>query len=325
LIMPPSLKSVGIYAVYLLVVFRAAARLFRVDVMIRLSPSGAAATDDRPQRLRDRRRCRCFVEGRLRPEHHGSDPDVCGAVAKLEHPGAIAGRFRLAMRCISGSAPTPPRSCSTKFGVLPWFGHAQVRVISALIAMALGYPCFRLRDLSSSSPPRDCRDWLLLFQNWIGPVRRSVSTSPFAGIVAPFSSPAASCLTSTSALELGVHRLARDLVPRIPNGFLVRRKGHRTPPKASAWSCSIPKWVPRRYRLFLTAIGGSFYAEFVSYIDPESVMGSFLAADGAAAVLGGIGTLWGRYSARDSDPATELTRSFIGGSGRGVDLIVSAR
>jgi branched-chain amino acid transport system permease protein len=39
--------------------------------------------------------------------------------------------------------------------------------------------------------------------------------------------------------------------------------------------------------------------------------------------LGGIGTLWGPVlGAVILIPLTELTRSFIGGSGRGVDLIV---
>ena len=42
-----------------------------------------------------------------------------------------------------------------------------------------------------------------------------------------------------------------------------------------------------------------------------------------AAVLGGIGTLWGPVlGAVILIPLTELTRSYIGGSGRGVDLIV---
>jgi branched-chain amino acid transport system permease protein len=41
------------------------------------------------------------------------------------------------------------------------------------------------------------------------------------------------------------------------------------------------------------------------------------------AVLGGIGTLWGPVlGAAILIPMTELTRSYIGGSGRGVDLIV---
>ena len=41
------------------------------------------------------------------------------------------------------------------------------------------------------------------------------------------------------------------------------------------------------------------------------------------AVLGGIGTLWGPLlGAAILIPLTELTRSYMGGSGRGIDLIV---
>ena len=74
----------------------------------------------------------------------------------------------------------------------------------------------------------------------------------------------------------------------------------------------------------VTAIGGGFYAQFVSYIDPESVMGfQFSLLMALPAVIGGIGTLWGPLlGAVILIPLTELTRSFIGGSGRGVDLIV---
>jgi branched-chain amino acid transport system permease protein len=75
---------------------------------------------------------------------------------------------------------------------------------------------------------------------------------------------------------------------------------------------------------FLTAVGGSFFAQYVAYVDPESVMGFHLSLLMALpAVLGGIGTLWGPVlGAVILIPLTELTRSFIGGSGRGVDLIV---
>ena len=41
------------------------------------------------------------------------------------------------------------------------------------------------------------------------------------------------------------------------------------------------------------------------------------------AVLGGIGTLWGpAVGASILIPLTELTRSYMGGTGRGIDLIL---
>ena len=75
---------------------------------------------------------------------------------------------------------------------------------------------------------------------------------------------------------------------------------------------------------FLVASAARFYAQFLAYIDPESVMGfQFSLLMALPAVLGGIGTLWGPVlGAAILIPMTELTRSYIGGSGRGVDLIV---
>ena len=71
---------------------------------------------------------------------------------------------------------------------------------------------------------------------------------------------------------------------------------------------------------FFTAVGGAFYAAFVSYIDPESTLNfSFSLLMALPAVLGGIGTLWGPAILI---PLTEVTRSYLGGSGRGFDLIV---
>ena len=75
---------------------------------------------------------------------------------------------------------------------------------------------------------------------------------------------------------------------------------------------------------FLTAVGGGFYAQFVSYIDPESVMSfQFSLLMALPAVLGGIGTLWGpAVGAAILIPITEVTRSYAGGTGKGFDLIV---
>src|SRR5207249_9379185 len=55
----------------------------------------------------------------------------------------------------------------TKFGVLPWFGMLVGGLISALIAMAPGYPCFRLRGhyfVIATIVIAEIA--LLLFQNW---------------------------------------------------------------------------------------------------------------------------------------------------------------
>ena len=74
---------------------------------------------------------------------------------------------------------------------------------------------------------------------------------------------------------------------------------------------------------FFTGAGGAIYAQYVGYIDPDSVMVTNLSILIALpAVLGGVGTLWGPLiGAAVLIPTSEVTRSYLGGAG-GVDLMI---
>ena len=75
---------------------------------------------------------------------------------------------------------------------------------------------------------------------------------------------------------------------------------------------------------FFAGVGGAIFAQYVSFIDPDSVLGfqlSLLIA--LPAVLGGLGTLWGPLvGAAVLIPLAELTRTYIGGTGMGIDLVL---
>ncbi len=74
----------------------------------------------------------------------------------------------------------------------------------------------------------------------------------------------------------------------------------------------------------LTGIGGAIFAQYVGYIDPDSVLSlqlSILIA--LPAVIGGVGTLWGPLlGAAIQVPVSEVSRSYLGGAGRGGDLMI---
>ena len=74
----------------------------------------------------------------------------------------------------------------------------------------------------------------------------------------------------------------------------------------------------------LTGMGGAIYAQYVGYIDPDSVLaGHWSILIALPAVLGGVGTLWGPLlGAAVLIPVSELSRSYLGGSGQGVDLMI---
>ena len=69
---------------------------------------------------------------------------------------------------------------------------------------------------------------------------------------------------------------------------------------------------------FLTGMGGAIYAQYVGYIDPDSILaGSLSILIALPAVLGGVGTLWGpMVGAAVLIPVSELTRSYLGGGGQ---------
>jgi branched-chain amino acid transport system permease protein len=216
----------------------------------------------------------------------------------------------------------------TKFGVLPWFGMLGGGLISAVIALALGYPCFRLRGhYFVIATIVIAETALLLFQNWnwVGaamgidiPLHRdSWLTFQFARSKLPY---------FYFALVLAcIAWLVTWWLEDSKWGYWWRAVKDN-PDAAESLGVVVfnSKMGAAAVSAFLTAVGGGFYAQFVSYIDPESVMGfQFSLLMALPAVVGGIGTLWGPVlGAVILIPLTELTRSFIGGSGRGVDLIV---
>ena len=74
----------------------------------------------------------------------------------------------------------------------------------------------------------------------------------------------------------------------------------------------------------LTAACGTFYAQYLLFIDPESVFPLSLSIlICLVAVLGGVGTLWGPLvGAAVLIPLGEVTRIYLGGTGKALDLVI---
>ena len=186
----------------------------------------------------------------------------------------------------------------TKFGVLPWFGMLGGGLISAVIAMALGYPCFRLRGHYFVIATIVIAEiGLLLFHNWDW-------AGAALGIDIPVRGDSWLKFQFTrSKLPYFYFALGLACVAWFVTWWLEDSKwGYwwravkDNPDAAESLGVVVfnSKMGAAAVSAFLVAIGGSFYAQFVSYIDPESVMGfQFSLLMALPAVLGGIGTLWG--------------------------------
>lgn len=215
-----------------------------------------------------------------------------------------------------------------KFGVLPWGGMLAGGVLAALVALALGYPCFRLKGHYFSIATIVIAEiGLLLVHNWdyVGaamgmqwPISgEGWSTLQFARDKAPY-----------IHLALGffaITWLVTWVIEGSKWGYWWRAVKDN-PEAAQSLGVEVfrSKMAAAAVSAFLTAVGGAFYAAFVAYIDPESVMTfRFSLLFALPAVLGGIGTLWGpAVGAAILIPLTEITRSYMGGSGSGLDLVI---
>lgn len=215
-----------------------------------------------------------------------------------------------------------------KYGITPWLGMMVGGLLSAGLALALGYPTFRLKGHYFSIATIVIAEiGLLIAHNWeyvggalglqwpFGP--DSWGTLQFARDKIPYFYFALGLLIVTWAVTY--------LIEESRWGYWWRAVKDN-PDAASSLGVTVfeSKMAAAAISAFFTAIGGAFYAAFVSYIDPESVMAfRFSLLFALPAVLGGIGTLWGpAVGAAVLIPITEITRSYAGGSGSGLDLII---
>lgn len=215
-----------------------------------------------------------------------------------------------------------------KFGIVAWGGMFAGGILSALVALALGYPCFRLKGHYFSIATIVIAEiGLLLVHNWD-------YGGAALGIQWPFNPDSWWTL-----------QFARNKVPYfyfvlglfaitwlVTYAIIESRWGYwwravkDDPEAAESLGVTVfnSKMGAAAISAFFTAIGGGFYAAFVSYIDPESVMHfRFSLLMALPAVLGGVGSLWGpAVGALILIPMAELTRSYLGGTGSGLDLVI---
>jgi len=203
----------------------------------------------------------------------------------------------------------------------------------ALVAVALsqviGYPVFRLRGhyfAIATIAVGEIVQTLVINWDWVGGAR---------GLFVPIKRP-------DSFLNFQFHQ-SKQTYYYIALGFLLlalwithriarSRTGYyfraiREDQDAAA-SLGIPvaRYKQRAMALSagLTALGGTFYAQYILFIDPESVLPLSLSIlICLVAVLGGVGTLWGPLiGAAILVPLSEGTRIYLGGTGKAIDLLV---
>jgi branched-chain amino acid transport system permease protein len=242
--------------------------------------------------------------------------------------GGYCGQVSLGNAVFFGIGAYTSSLLDVRAGLTPWAGMVAGAALAAAVSQAIGFPCFRLRGHYFAIATIAIGEIVqTLAINWdaIGGARGLwMPIKPETLVNFQFHSAKWPYYYIALALAAGVFAVT-VAVERSRIGYYFR--AIREDPEA-AESLGVPL---TRYKLHaialsaaFTAVGGTFYAQYVLFIDPESVFPLSLSILVClVAVLGGTGTVWGPFvGAIVLVPLSELTRVQLGGSGKAVDLLV---
>lgn len=242
--------------------------------------------------------------------------------------GGYCGQISLGNAVYFGIGAYTSSGLVTATGLSPWLAMLAGAAGAVLVSQAIGFPCFRLRGHYFAIATLAIGEIVQTVAiNWeaIGGARGlSLPIRPETLAAFQFHTTKWPYYYIALALAAGVFGFTR-LVERSRMGYYFR--AIREDPEA-AQSLGVPL---ARYKLLaiacsaaFTALGGTLYAQYVLFIDPESVLPTSLSIlICLMAVLGGVGTLWGpALGAAILIPLSEATRIYLGGTGKALDLMV---
>jgi branched-chain amino acid transport system permease protein len=242
--------------------------------------------------------------------------------------GGYAGQISLGHAAFYGCGAYVSTFLLLRFGLSPWLGLLTGGLVSGLLAVVVGWPCFRLRGHYFAMATIAVAEIVqAVVTNWdalggaVG-LYLPVQERGLAGFV--FNSSKLPYYYIALGL-LAVSLLASWAVARSRLGYYLRAIKDE-PDAARSLGVSLTRYKLFAIALsaFLTAAGGTLYAQKELYIDPGSVLSTSLSIKiSLAAILGGVGTLGGPVmGAVLLTGIDEASRIVFGGSGRGTDLVV---
>ncbi len=211
----------------------------------------------------------------------------------------------------------------------PWLGMVAGAALAVLVSQAIGYPVFRLRGHYFAIATIGVGEIVqTIVINWdrIGgarglfvPIKRPDSLLNFQF----HESKAVYYYIALGLLALALASTRR--LERSRRGYLFRAIREDQDAAASLGvHVAREKHVAIAVSAALTALGGTFWAQYVLFIDPESVFALSLSIlICLVAVLGGVGSFWGPVlGAAVLVPLSEGTRVWLGGTGKALDLLI---
>jgi branched-chain amino acid transport system permease protein len=215
-----------------------------------------------------------------------------------------------------------------RFGISPWIGILAGGVVAMLASLPIGALCFRLRGpyfaIATIATAQVLMLLFLKFRDFAwgaeGTTLPNLGDSP---LMMQFDSKAAYYYIALAMLMLGL--AITYAIERSWMGYYLVAVGED---EDAAEAIGVDALQIKRnvylISAFLTALGGTFYVQYIYFIDPNTAFSFNVSVEAAlVSIVGGIGTLWGPVVGTVLLEATSaLLQGWLGSGYGGVQLTV---
>ena len=214
------------------------------------------------------------------------------------------------------------------FGISPWIGMLAGGIVAMLASLPIGWLCFRLRGpyftIATIATAQALMLIFLKFRDLAwgaeGTTIPNLGNSP---LMMQFESKAAYYYVVLGLLAVGL--LITSRIERSWMGYYLVAIGENED-AAEAIGVNAPRIKRDIYMIsaFLTALAGTFYVQYIYFIDPATAFSLNISIEAAlVSIVGGIGTLWGPVIGTVLlETTSTLLQSWLGSSTGGIQLTV---
>jgi len=214
------------------------------------------------------------------------------------------------------------------FGISPWIGMAAGGVVGMLASLPIGWLCFRLRGpyfaIATIATAQVLMLIFLKFRDFAwGAEGTTIPNLGNAPLMMQFEGKTPYYYIVLCLLALALAITAS--VERSRIGYYLVAIGEDED-AAEAIGIDVARVKRNIYMIssFLTALAGTFYTQYIYFIDPQTAFNFSVSIEAAlVSIVGGIGTLWGPLiGTMLLETTSALLQSWLGNSIGGVQLTV---
>lgn len=246
--------------------------------------------------------------------------------------GGFAGVLPLGHSAFVGIGAYTSTVLLQTYGLSPWFGMLAGGLLAAVVGVIIGMPTLKLRGAYFALATIAIGEGIRVLVENVKQVGPFKINGP-SGLSITLSESSFSAFQFDTKAPYYYIILVMLLIVLLLTYFMMNSKigyylaaGGEEPEAAEALGIKVSRYkvIAMAISCFLTAMGGTFYAQLMLYFYPKSILGLDMSYEIAfIALIGGRGTILGPIlGALLLRPVSELTRIYIGDALPGLHLVI---